>query len=207
MSVVAEVAAPQHPRPLARAVVAGEDRPDRRDHRADVSRVPGVGRDRRCERSRRSASRGPIAVWNSALRPPRRLPGVAPHREGRGGHGARLHALRGLLDVRRPPRRVVRPVPALDDLDRDDGCRRARRLRGSAAFAQRSITLVAFATFALTGLWEESMQTLSLMLVAVGLSLLIGIPLGIVAGPLATASRRRSRRSSTRCRSSPRSPT
>ena len=44
------------------------------------------------------------------------------------------------------------------------------------------ITLVAFATFALTGLWEESMQTVALMLVAVGLSLLIGIPLGIVAG-------------------------
>ncbi len=44
------------------------------------------------------------------------------------------------------------------------------------------ITLFAFATFALTGLWEESMQTLSLMLVAVALSLAIGIPLGIVAG-------------------------
>ncbi len=44
------------------------------------------------------------------------------------------------------------------------------------------ITLFAFATFALSGLWEESMQTLSLMLVAVALSLVIGIPLGIVAG-------------------------
>ena len=44
------------------------------------------------------------------------------------------------------------------------------------------LTLIAFASFALTGLWDESMQTLSLMLVAVGLSLLIGIPLGIVAG-------------------------
>ena len=44
------------------------------------------------------------------------------------------------------------------------------------------VTLGAFATFALTGLWEESMQTLALMLVAVALSLLIGIPLGIVAG-------------------------
>ena len=45
-----------------------------------------------------------------------------------------------------------------------------------------AITLFAFATFALAGLWEESMQTLSLMLVAVALSLLVGIPLGIVAG-------------------------
>ena len=44
------------------------------------------------------------------------------------------------------------------------------------------ITLFAFATFALTGLWEESMETLALMLVAVGLSLLVGIPLGIAAG-------------------------
>ena len=43
-------------------------------------------------------------------------------------------------------------------------------------------SLAAFATFALTGLWEESMQTLALMLVAVTLSLLVGIPLGIVAG-------------------------
>ncbi len=44
------------------------------------------------------------------------------------------------------------------------------------------ITLAAFATFALTGLWEECMQTLALMLVAVSLSLLVGIPLGVVAG-------------------------
>jgi glycine betaine/proline transport system permease protein len=41
---------------------------------------------------------------------------------------------------------------------------------------------VAFGSFALMGLWEESMQTLSLMLASVGLSLLVGIPLGILAG-------------------------
>ena len=40
----------------------------------------------------------------------------------------------------------------------------------------------AFASFALLGLWEASMQTLALMLAAVGLSLLVGIPLGVVAG-------------------------
>jgi glycine betaine/proline transport system permease protein len=40
----------------------------------------------------------------------------------------------------------------------------------------------AFATFALSGLWLESMQTLALMLAAVTLSLVIGIPLGVVAG-------------------------
>ena len=44
------------------------------------------------------------------------------------------------------------------------------------------LTLFAFATFALTGLWVESVQTLALMLVAVSLSLLVGIPLGVVAG-------------------------
>ena len=42
--------------------------------------------------------------------------------------------------------------------------------------------LAAFATFALSGLWIESMQTLALMLAAVGLSLLVGIPLGVWAG-------------------------
>jgi glycine betaine/proline transport system permease protein len=40
----------------------------------------------------------------------------------------------------------------------------------------------ALASFAFMGLWEESMQTLALMFAAVGLSLLIGIPLGIIAG-------------------------
>ena len=45
-----------------------------------------------------------------------------------------------------------------------------------------AITLSAFATFALFGLWEESMETLALMLASVGLSLLVGIPLGILAG-------------------------
>jgi glycine betaine/proline transport system permease protein len=45
-----------------------------------------------------------------------------------------------------------------------------------------AIALFAFATFAATGLWEESMQTLALMLVSVALSLLVGIPLGIHAG-------------------------
>ena len=38
------------------------------------------------------------------------------------------------------------------------------------------------ATFAAFGLWDESMQTLSLVLAAVSLSLAIGLPLGIVAG-------------------------
>jgi glycine betaine/proline transport system permease protein len=42
--------------------------------------------------------------------------------------------------------------------------------------------LGAFAAFALMGLWEESIQTLALMLVAVALSLLVGMPVGILAG-------------------------
>jgi glycine betaine/proline transport system permease protein len=42
--------------------------------------------------------------------------------------------------------------------------------------------LGAFAAFALMGLWEESVQTFALMFAAVGLSLLVGVPLGVIAG-------------------------
>ncbi|MGI8480427.1 MAG: ABC transporter permease, partial [Gaiellaceae bacterium] len=42
--------------------------------------------------------------------------------------------------------------------------------------------LAAFASFALSGLWGESMETLALMLAAVSLSVLLGVPLGIAAG-------------------------
>ena len=42
--------------------------------------------------------------------------------------------------------------------------------------------LIAFASFAALGLWEEAVQTFSLMLAAVGLSLLVGMPLGVLAG-------------------------
>jgi glycine betaine/proline transport system permease protein len=44
------------------------------------------------------------------------------------------------------------------------------------------VVLAAFASFALMGLWEQSIQTLALMFAAVTLSLLIGVPFGIVAG-------------------------
>ena len=44
------------------------------------------------------------------------------------------------------------------------------------------VVLGAFITFAVTGLWEESVQTLALMLAAVLLSLAVGVPLGVVAG-------------------------
>jgi glycine betaine/proline transport system permease protein len=44
------------------------------------------------------------------------------------------------------------------------------------------IVLFAFVSFALMGLWEESIQTLGLMMAAVLLSLAIGVPLGILAG-------------------------
>jgi glycine betaine/proline transport system permease protein len=44
-------------------------------------------------------------------------------------------------------------------------------------------TMVAsFVAFAALGLWDDSMQTLALMLVAVALSLLVGVPLGIWMG-------------------------
>jgi len=40
----------------------------------------------------------------------------------------------------------------------------------------------AFVSFALMGLWEESIQTLALMFAAVSLSLAVGVPIGIIAG-------------------------
>jgi glycine betaine/proline transport system permease protein len=45
-----------------------------------------------------------------------------------------------------------------------------------------AIVLAGFASFALLGLWEASMETLALMIVSVILALLIGVPIGIVAG-------------------------
>src|SRR6266550_1379238 len=42
--------------------------------------------------------------------------------------------------------------------------------------------LVAFASFALMGLWEQSVQTFALIFAAVGLSLIVGMPLGVIAG-------------------------
>jgi glycine betaine/proline transport system permease protein len=42
--------------------------------------------------------------------------------------------------------------------------------------------LAAFAAFAAMGLWEQSVQTFALMLAAVGLSLAVGMPLGVLAG-------------------------
>jgi glycine betaine/proline transport system permease protein len=44
------------------------------------------------------------------------------------------------------------------------------------------IVFGAFVSFALMGLWEESIQTLGLMLAAVLISLAVGIPLGVLAG-------------------------
>jgi glycine betaine/proline transport system permease protein len=44
------------------------------------------------------------------------------------------------------------------------------------------ITFLAFVSFALLDLWEESIQTLALMTAAVTISILIGVPLGVVAG-------------------------
>jgi glycine betaine/proline transport system permease protein len=44
------------------------------------------------------------------------------------------------------------------------------------------MVLAAFVSFALIGLWEESIQTLALMLAAVVLSLAVGVPLGVLAG-------------------------
>ena len=45
-----------------------------------------------------------------------------------------------------------------------------------------AIMLATFASFATLGLWDQSMQTFALMLVAVALSLVVGVPLGVWAG-------------------------
>jgi len=45
-----------------------------------------------------------------------------------------------------------------------------------------AIMLAGFASFGAVGLWDESMQTFALMLAAVGLSLAVGMPLGVIAG-------------------------
>ena len=45
-----------------------------------------------------------------------------------------------------------------------------------------AIVFGAFASFALLGVWEASMETLALMIASVGLALVIGVPIGIVAG-------------------------
>jgi glycine betaine/proline transport system permease protein len=55
----------------------------------------------------------------------------------------------------------------------------ALRFGGRRAAA---IMVASFAAFGALGLWDESMQTLALMLVAVALSLLVGVPLGILMG-------------------------
>jgi glycine betaine/proline transport system permease protein len=44
------------------------------------------------------------------------------------------------------------------------------------------VVAAAMVAFALMGLWEESIQTLALMLAAVTLSLAIGVPIGVLAG-------------------------
>ena len=69
------------------------------------------------------------------------------------------------------------------------------------------IVLFAFVSFALMGLWEESIQTLALMSAAVLLSLAVGRADRDRRRALGRASTAASRRRSTRCRSCPRSPT
>jgi glycine betaine/proline transport system permease protein len=44
------------------------------------------------------------------------------------------------------------------------------------------VIVAAFASFGVMGLWEQSMQTLALMLVSVALSLVVGVPIGVLAG-------------------------
>ena len=43
-------------------------------------------------------------------------------------------------------------------------------------------TFAAFVSFAVLGLWDEAVQTFALMFAAVGLSLAVGMPIGVIAG-------------------------
>jgi glycine betaine/proline transport system permease protein len=52
----------------------------------------------------------------------------------------------------------------------------------AAGWRMALLTSVGFVLMGLFGLWEQSMETLALVLVSVGVGLLIGIPLGIWAG-------------------------
>lgn len=52
----------------------------------------------------------------------------------------------------------------------------------AAGWRKAILAIAGFTALGLLGLWDRSLQTLSLMLIAVTLSLLIGIPLGIWAG-------------------------
>jgi len=59
-------------------------------------------------------------------------------------------------------------------------------IAGLAYFLQRSVKLVAFVVFALLlvvnlGYWQASMETLSLVICATMVCLLVGIPIGIAA--------------------------
>ena len=52
----------------------------------------------------------------------------------------------------------------------------------AAGWRKAVLAVVGFSYLGLVGLWDRSLQTLTLMLIAVAISLLIGIPLGIWAG-------------------------
>jgi glycine betaine/proline transport system permease protein len=51
-----------------------------------------------------------------------------------------------------------------------------------AGWRMALLTLVGFLSFAVVGLWDQSMETLVLVAISVALSVLIGIPLGVWAG-------------------------
>ena len=51
-----------------------------------------------------------------------------------------------------------------------------------AGWRMALLTAVGFVSFGLLGVWEEALETLALIIVAVGLALVIGIPVGLWAG-------------------------
>jgi hypothetical protein len=182
---------------LARPLVAGKDRPGRRHRRGHVARVP---------RLERPSTRGPTTSSGTDCRRASIDPDL-PHRPAtRGRRRAPLQRFRRFRvfadnlvtwfnELLVWLTWIGTTVTGTLSPGASGGLRRAP---GRSARSP---------TFAISGLWAESMETLALMLAAVGLSILIGFRSASPAGPLRAFQPGRSPRSSTRPRSSPRSHT
>ena len=196
MSVVAEQRE-AGPGRRAPALVARTHRPGRRHRRADGDRVPRLG-------ARVSLAGGAHVELASGT--PRQLPDLAARPAERRGSQLRVRGLRRVRDIRRQPRRVVRPPAALADVGRHDGCGDARgtalRRLARGRLGGRGIRLVR----ADGSLGAEHANARA--------DARRGRPLARDRDPdrdlprgSRTASSGRSRRCSTRCRWCPRSPT
>ena len=144
----------------ARPVVARPSRPGRGDPRRDVVAYSRLeGRVPVAERPRLERAAGDILDSFQTWLIDQRIA------EGR---GLVFTIFDGFASSRTTSSRWFNDLLHLDDLDRDGRRRHAPLVALRRAEAPRVWALAAFATFALSGLWVESMETLALMLAAVG---------------------------------------